>query len=102
MLLFAKKYMFWGTPTTKHNKHCHLLSLSSIVINFFLFEWAAFLAHSKYKYIFILYYAQFLHTEKKLMTLLTHDTYDTQKIFLKKVAQKFVERTFNVVSLHRI
>ena len=55
MLLFAKKYMFWGTPTTKHNKHCHLLSLSSIVINFFLFEWAAFLAHSKYKYIFILY-----------------------------------------------
>ena len=50
MLLFAKKYMFWGTPTTKHNKHCHLLSLSFIVINFFLFEWAAFLAHSKYKY----------------------------------------------------
>ena len=36
------------------------------------------------------------------MTLLTHDTYDTQKKFLKKVAQKFVERTFNVVSLHRI
>ena len=28
---------------------------------------------------FILYYAQFLHTEKKLMTLLTHDTHDTQK-----------------------
>ena len=39
--------------------------------------------------LFILYYAQFLHTEKKLMTLLTHDTYDTQKIISKKVAQKF-------------
>jgi len=31
--------------------------------------------------LFILYYAQFLHTEKKLMTLLTHDTHDTQKKF---------------------
>ena len=44
---------------------------------------------SIYINIFILYYAQFLHTEKKLMTLLTHDTYDTQKKNLKKVAQKF-------------
>ena len=43
-------------------------------------------AHSKYKYynIYIILCPIFAH-RKKLMTLMTHDTYDTQKKFLKKL-----------------